>query len=400
MAVWANTFRGIAVSDLFTAYCELISSPAQLARCQEATSVGELLSVIKHLWQQTALSDDQLLTGLAQLNQQIIDSDSIQLAGHWLPYRYHAKTSSIYWCLPAGHATEPFHDETISRYRQTILVNQFIAPKTSLSALGIHAQAVQSITPAGFIFHLSRCGSTLISGCLSELDTTCVLSESPVLTGILLDQTLGEAAQQKSLQQLIDLQASVFPSRPHVVVKWNAWDIFRWELIRAVYPQVPCIFLVRNPVEILASHQRSAGRHMSGDVSLADYHPVFANWNGTGELSEKRMQVLHEFLCAMHDFYSEQSGCLIDYLQLNTYTMATLIQFFGVNLNESDALKIRARMQFHSKSPSQVFLPDAQKKQSLFTEQEQAQIQMYLASAYNRLLKIASNTRKAVIDVQ
>lgn len=202
------------MSDLFTAYCELISSPAQLARCQEAASVSDLLFVIKNLWQQTALSDDQLIAELVQLNQQIIDSDKIKLAGHWLPYRYHAKSRSIHWCLPAGHATEPFQDETISRYRQTVLLNQFITPKTSLASLDIQAQAVQTITPAGFIFHLSRCGSTLISGCLSELDTSCVFSESPVLTEILLDPTLNETSQKHYLQQLIDHEPQDKP------IKW------------------------------------------------------------------------------------------------------------------------------------------------------------------------------------
>lgn len=388
------------MSNLFPAYCELISSPTQLARCQKATSVGELLAMIKDLWQQTGLSDDQLLAELTQLNQQIIDSDKIQLAGHWLPYRYHAKTRCIHWCLPAGHATEPFQDETISRYRQTVLVNQFITPKTALSALDIQAQTVKTITPAGFIFHSSRCGSTLISGCLSELDTTCVFSESPVLTELLLDQTLGEVAQQQCLQQLINLQGSVFSARPQVVIKWNAWDIFRWNLIRAIYPKVPVIFLVRDPVEILASHHRSVGRHMSGDVTLVAYHPVFAGWNGTDELLEKRIQVLHAVLGAMHDFYPEQSGRLIDYRQLNAHTMTSLIQFFGINFEASDASKIHARMQFNSKSLHQVFLPDVEKKKSLFTYKEQEEIQMHLASDYNRLLKITSNSIGTVIDVQ
>lgn len=388
------------MSHLFSAYCELISSPTQLARCQKATSVSELLATIKDLWQQTTLSDDQLIAELAQLNQQVIEGDKVQLAGNWLPYRYHARSRNIDWCLPAGHATEPFQDETISRYRQTILINQFITPKTNLFALDIQARSVKSITPTGFIFHLSRCGSTLISGCLSELDTTCILSESPVLTEILLDQTLGKTAQQKSLQQLIDLQASVFPLRPHVVIKWNAWDIFRWDLIWAIYPQVPCIFLVRNPVEILASHQRLVGRHMSGDATLADYHPVFAHWSGTGELLEKRMQVLHEFLCAMHEFYPGGSGCLIDYHQLDAHATAALFEFLGIKLDEQGVLKIHTRMQFHSKSPHQAFIPDAEKKQSVFTQQEQAKIQMHVGSAYNRLLKINSNTIRTVIDVQ
>jgi hypothetical protein len=399
MAMRANSCGGIAVSDLFSAYCELISSPAQLTRCQEATSVSELLCVIKHLWQQTALSDDQLIAELAQLNQQVISGDNIQLAGHWLPYRYHAKSRSIHWCLPAGHATEPFQDETISRYRQTVLVNQFITPKTALSSLDIQAQAVQSITPAGFIFHLSRCGSTLLSGCLSELETTSVFSESPVLTEILLDQTLNETGQQQYLQHLINLQASVFPARPNIVIKWNAWDIFRWKSIRAIYPQVPVIFLVRNPVEILASHQRSAGRHMSGDPSLADYHPVFAQWNDASNLLDKQLQVLDCLLSTMYSACSSQSTFLIDYQQLNVHTMVRVFDFLRIKWDQLVFLKIQERMQFHSKNPSQLFLPDTEKKQSLFTRQTQENIKAHLAVTYTRLLAIANNSRGIVINV-
>lgn len=388
------------MSDLLSAYCELISSPAQLARCQEATSVSELLSVIKNLWQQTALSDDQLIAELVQLNQQIIDSDKIKLAGHWLPYRYHAKTRSIYWCVPAGHATEPFQDETISRYRQTILLNQFITPKTSLSSLDIQAKAVQSITPAGFIFHLSRCGSTLISGCLSELDTTCVLSESPVLTDILLDRELGKTAQQQYLQQLIDLQSSVFPSRPHVVIKWNAWDIFRWDLIRAIYPQVPCIFLVRNPVEILASHQRSAGRHMSGDPAVAGLYSVFTAQELDGDILDKRIAVLRGLLLAMSEKSADPHVRVIDYQQLNEMQLVQIGVFFGCGLNAPELLKIQERMACHSKTPGQVFTDDRIKKQNCFTPEEQERIVAQSLLPYTQLTVLTHKSTEMVINVE
>lgn len=400
MAVRANSFGGVAVSHLFPAYCELISSPAQLARCQEATSVSELLAIIKDLWQQTALSDDQLLGELAQLNQQIIDSNQIHLAGHWLPYRYHAKTCSIHWCLPAGHATEPFQDEAISRYRQTILVNQFITPKTGLSVVDVQARSVQSITPAGFIFHLSRCGSTLISGCLSELDSTSVFSESPVLTEILLDQTLGEAAQQQYLQQLIDLQASVFPSRPHVVIKWNAWDIFRWDLIRAMYPQVPGIFLVRDPVEILASHQRSAGRHMSGDPSLAGLHSVFTTTVLAGQdVLDKRIRILHGLLQAMSEKSSNANISVINYQHVCTASLVSILKIFGCAVDRLGFLKIQERMQYHSKNPGQTFIADSVKKQHCFTPEEQERIRTQLTVIYNKLNQLAHKSLGMVIDV-
>jgi len=388
MAVRANSLGVIAVSYLFTSYCELISAPAQLARCQEAASVGELLAIIKDLWQQKTLSDDQLLAELAQLNQQIIDSDSIQLAGHWLPYRYHAKTRSIQWCLPAGHATEPFQDETISRYWQTILVNQLIAPKTALSSLTIQAQIVKSITPAGFIFHLSRCGSTLISGCLSELDTTCVFSESPVLTEILLDQALGEAAQQKYLQQLIDLQASVFPERPYVVIKWNAWDIFRWDLIRTIYPQVPVIFLVRNPVEILASHQRSAGRHMSGDPTLACVHLVFnKNQDVPESLLAFRIGVLNGLLVEMQLVGVDDSVYRVDYRQLDLDKLSEICTYFRIPFTSKEVSRIKSRLGFHSKSPMLRFNEDGVEKQKLFSPMDVKRIEQTLLSLYNQFSK-------------
>src|SRR5271166_938284 len=41
-------------------------------------------------------------------------------------------------------------------------------------------------TPAGFIFHMSRCGSTLVSQMLAQLDEVVMLSEPQVLNDVLL----------------------------------------------------------------------------------------------------------------------------------------------------------------------------------------------------------------------
>ena len=124
------------MSDLTHAYRELLLSPEKLEACRRAESVSALLSQIKFFWQANELSDDALLGKLSQLNQQPQDMDANQLAATWLPYRYDAKNHIIAWCLPNGSATEPFQDQTISRYRQQ-LVNQLLNPKTTVaSALG------------------------------------------------------------------------------------------------------------------------------------------------------------------------------------------------------------------------------------------------------------------------
>lgn len=378
------------MSNYFSLYCTLLSSKGQLTDCRQADSVSDLLMRIKLLWDCTQLDDNELLGEINRLNQIPVDG-TITLAGNWLPYRYHAESRSIYWCLPTGHATEPFQDEYISRCRQQLL-NQIIQPCSSLKFETQQVGRLVDIQPAGFIFHLSRCGSTLISGCLSELDATCILSESPLLTDLLLDSSLTSAEQKNFLQLFIDLQAAVFPDRPQMIIKWNAWDIFRWELIRKIYPDVPVIFLVRDPVEILASHQRSSGRHMAGDVTLANFHPVFAIQHTGDSMLDWQIQVLRGLLLAMTEKSAFANTMVIDYQHWGEQSLVSVLNLFGCGTNELGFLKIQERMRFHSKLPGQVFVADKVKKQNYFTPEEQERILTQLAPAYNQLNKLAQKT--------
>ena len=376
------------MNEFTAAYCTLISSPAQLAQCREAHSLTALLQVIKTLWNIHSVDDNQLFAELNQLNRKILDDPSVQLAGTWLPYRYHAKSRSIYWCIPDGHATEPFQDESISRYHQKILLNTIIQPRTSLDNLSHQAHRVAKAQPAGFIFHLSRCGSTLVSGCLSELDSTCVLSESPVLTEVLLDRQLDDATQQLYLQNLIDLQASAFHDRPKIIIKWNAWDIFHQKLIRATYPSVPTLFLVRNPVEILASHQRSSGRHMSGDPSLGGVDFVFNGNTATPlPLLDFRIRVLQRLMTEMQLTSTREQDLRLDYRQLNFEQLVDICAFFRIPLSELEAERIRSRLAFHSKFPAQRFHNDSTEKQNLFSSYDMTRMQQSLMPQYHRFIE-------------
>ena len=378
---------------LFSAYCELISSPAQLTRCKQATSVTGLLDIIKSLWGVPAIHNQQLLAELNRFNQNIIDDGSVKLAGHWLPYAYHAKSRSVYWCLADGHATEPFQDETISRYRQGILLNHIIQPRTSLFSLNEQSLSQAAIEPAGFIYHLSRCGSTLVSGCLSELDSTCVFSESPVLTEILLDNSLTPKQQQYYLQQFINLQASIFPDRQNVIIKWNAWDIFRWDLIRTIYPDVPSVFLLRNPVEILASHQRSVGRHMSGDIIMSAFHPVFSLSGDKASLLEFRIQVLRDLLSEMRKQYLSPDVRVVDYSILDAGAITDIATHFNLTISSSGLIKMQERMNFHSKIPGKVFQPVG--GMQVFNHQEMESINKELPAVYNQFSAVVAKFKEA-----
>lgn len=369
------------MSNYVSHYCALISSHEQLAICRQAQSLGELLACIKKLWSCQQLADEELLGEINRLNQIPIDSSDVSLVGNWLPYHYQAKGRYIKWLVPVGHATEPFHDETISRYRQ-LLLNQIIQPRTT--SVYLQQLSVGEAKPAGFIFHLSRCGSTLLSGCLSELESTCVFSEAPLLTALLLDKNLSLQEQQNLLRAFINLQAAAFPQRPHMVIKWNVWDIFHWEMIREIYSEVPVVFLVRDPVEILASHKNFPGRHMVGDALLTQAFP---------QLNKKNYEVsgldypVHVIASLLDEMSAATIGaCVLDYSQLGAQQIVALCRFFCGELDKRAECSINNRLRFHSKNTDQMFANDSIKKRQAFDSHNLERINAELGQTYQRLI--------------
>jgi len=379
------------MNNYFLSYCNLISSVEQLDYCKQANGLVDLLVRIKHLWNCDDISDDELLREIASLNQipiqlsiqSSIQTASVNLAGIWLPYRYQTKRQLINWLIPFGNATEPFQDEYISRCRQH-LINQIIQPCSSPEFALRQAENLTDVKPAGFIFHLSRCGSTLISGCLSELDSTCVFSESPLLTELLLDINLSLRQQKRLLRAVINLQAAVFPNRSHMIIKWNAWDVFRWEIIHELFPQVSVIFLVRDPVEILASHLHSAGRHMAGDKSLANVNPVFIPANSTQTLLVWRSGVLSALLGEMNRVKQDNSILRLDYKNIDGAGMNEICQHFGLHPHPE---RFTQRLQFNSKTPQVIFSDDSKMKQTIFSADDKTSIQQALLQVYKEFFE-------------
>src|SRR3989344_4140063 len=352
----AASTRAHPVLDLRHAYYTLLGSAAQLALCRRAHSVAGLPAVLRRLWDTDGLGDAPLLQAIGALNHEDVpDEVAVGLAGLWLPHSYHVRSQRMLWCLPDGAPTEPFHDEYLSRCWRSATLNQLFSPRTSLKALAACAQRVPRAQPAGFIFHLSRCGSTLLSGCLSELDEAAVFSESPVLTEALVDPALTPLEKSAHDQSLIDLKAVLFPGR-RVVVKWNAGDIF---------------------------HAR-AGRHMSGDPSLAGVAPVFGVSAG-GSVLEHRIGVLQRLMESMQALAVEPDFACIDYRQLRGDAVQQVAAMFGLRCDADGQRRIAQRMQRNAKLPEVRFQPDGARKAAVFDADQSRAIVQRLAPLHRAL---------------
>jgi len=89
-----------------------------------------------------------------------------------------AWTESIY--TGSRRFTEPFFQDSIRAARR----NPFTAifrREMPLEAAG----AMEGLHPTGFVFHMSRCGSTLIAQMLAALDRAIVISEAAPIDDVL-----------------------------------------------------------------------------------------------------------------------------------------------------------------------------------------------------------------------
>jgi hypothetical protein len=103
----------------------------------------------------------------------------------WTPIRFDfsGRVPVVDWAdLTAERFVDPFFDQTVARWVSGPDASPLV--RTGLEAL-VALDSEPSLEPAGMIFHLSRCGSTLVSRLLGTLPGVIVLAEPAPLNALL-----------------------------------------------------------------------------------------------------------------------------------------------------------------------------------------------------------------------
>ncbi len=146
--------------------------------------------------------------------------------------------------------TEPFFQQTVERWAGG---DPRPLVRTGFDALGA-LDAAPSLDPSGLIFHLSRCGSTLLSRLLGTVPGTLVVSEPAPVNALLLAPQPDPAAAARLLRLMVRaLGRRRFGDEHRLVLKLSSWNVRRLDLFRAAFPAAPAIWLQREPAAIAAS---------------------------------------------------------------------------------------------------------------------------------------------------
>ena len=316
--------------------------------------------------------------------------DSCPPAG-WVPsgLTWAGAAAHVAWVYVGRHRfTEPFFHETLQICRRCPL-GRLLECETSSDVLSGMA-ARPDLPPTGFVFHMSRCGSTLIAQLLAALPQNIVLSEPEPLDAILSARLSAPTLTEK--QQILWLRGAVsalgrrrHASERHLFVKFDCWHVAALPLIRRAFPNVPCLFVYRDPVEVLVSHGRQPGRQMVPGLVEPRRLDLEAPVSSTAGLEEYRVRVLGRICEYAVRQFGDGSGSLMEYRQLPEAIWTQLPALFGLTLSPEDLDRMHRAARFDAKSPSEEFAADGADKRKSATPSQRRLVAKHVQPHYERL---------------
>jgi hypothetical protein len=262
--------------------------------------------------------------------------------------------------------------------------------QTSLESLGEIAGAQPGVRPTGFIFHISRCGSTLISQMLAASAKNIVISEaSPIdtiLRAQLRDANISDQQRLNWLRWIVQaLGWRRHPEEQNLFIKFDSWHALFLPFIQRAFPSVPWIFLFREPLEVMASQISQRGAQMIPGV----LEPAIFGWDapavggmGLNEYGARALAKICESALAQ---VQGGNGALVNYLQLPGPVWPALMQYWGVEFTPEESRRMMAAARLNAKNPVLPFEEDTRAKRERVSPEIRALTRQWLEGIYSQL---------------
>jgi len=121
-------------------------------------------------------------------------------------------------------------------------------------------ETAKSSKVVGVIYHVSRCGSTLCSNLLNQVDGIRSLNEASLINNVLIN---GDP-------RLTQLAERLGPGR-NIIIKTSSWNVNHAAIIDAAFPASSKMFIYRDPFEVLASFDAGHNSWIENRSILASF---------------------------------------------------------------------------------------------------------------------------------
>lgn len=273
--------------------------------------------------------------------------------------------------------SEPFFQQTVDRAKSDGTNRGELF--TEFDVLLQLEKELDSVPPTGFIFHSSRCGSTLVANACRAINHSIVLSEANAIDK-LIARFFTDAANDsvKSLLYSVLIRGLVHAlgqrrrgSEQHLFIKFACTSFAQLERITRIWPQVPWVFLYRDPIETIVSNVNDPPTWLTDD----DWR-VLASITGATPDEVAKMTLAERCARSIGSFYSRaydlanDGSLLLNYKQLSVPVISNVLKFFTVSPSTQEVEAIARASGVYAKevSGTRPFVADADAKQKLASD--------------------------------
>ncbi len=294
------------------------------------------------------------------------------------------------WAFLEGRRfTEPFFTQTINQCLRRP-ADLLFRHETGLDELAQIASAQPGLRPTGFIFHMSRCGSTLISQMLAAVPANIVISEAPPIDMVLRAHFHdANATEDRRVEWLKSVVAALgwrrHAEQRNFFIKFDSWHALFLPLIRRAFPEVPWIFVYREPLEVMLSHLAQRGAQMIPGA----LEPALFGWDtaalermAPGEYGARALAAICGAALAEA---RRGTGRLVNYRQLPDDVWPALMDFWKVKFSADETARMMQATQMDAKNPVLPFDAGSRANRAPAPEEIRALTRQWLDGTYGQL---------------
>ncbi|MDB5674341.1 MAG: aspartyl/asparaginyl beta-hydroxylase [Sphingomonas bacterium] len=294
--------------------------------------------------------------------------------------------AAVSWAHFAGEPLSQSFFESSARIAGGLPINRLLTRRSTLQSL-INAPAPDdALKPDGFIFHMSRCGSTLAAQMIAALPGAIVASEAaPIDSAVQLNRQIAGLPLDIHVRVLRAIVAALGRNRAddarRYVIKLDAWHIKALPLFRAAFPDTPWVFMYRDPVEIMVSQKRQSGMMaVPGEIQ-----PDTFAANSEDSVLAHGANVLGQICRSAVDGMAGGGGILVNYNEMPGAVPERILPHFGMTIDATDQVAMETATRQDVKSKDRAFVPDGADKRAEATPDILAVVAQYMAAPYTAL---------------
>jgi hypothetical protein len=288
---------------------------------------------------------------------------SIPLA-NWVPVQLQKSNPELLaeWLyLDDKRFTEPFFEDTILACRRHPLHQRQYKVVADLDTM-LHWSEELPIPPLkAIIFHVSRCGSTLLSQLLAADEKNVVLSEVPFLDAMLRLPYQRKAIEPAKAEKYFEAGLAFYgrqriAAQERLFVKADSWHLHFYPQLRRLFPGMPFFLLFREPMGVIRSQQKQRGIQSVPGMIETDVLGLTTEEGKELNLDRYMAHVLKSFYRQMIAIQTNDPLAIpLRYENGMEQNIRQLYQRLNLPVDNKLAAVFANRCRFNAKHPQQVF---------------------------------------------